>query len=189
MPKKAVIDRAGTSPCTFACPAGIKANGYISLIRQGEFEKAFNLVLEDAPLVGSLGRACYAPCQSECTREEIGDAPHIRHLKRFVADWYYARHPEPEYGPPERKRTKKWPSSAPARPGLSAAYFLAKKGYPVTIFEADAEAGRHAALQPARIPPAQGRGRPRHPQRHRPGGGDPDRGARRVAGAAAPGRL
>ena len=89
VPKKAVIDRAGTSPCTFACPAGIKANGYISLIRQGEFEKAFNLVLEDAPLVGTLGRACYAPCQAECTREEVANAPHIKLLKRFVADWYY----------------------------------------------------------------------------------------------------
>ncbi len=116
VPKKAVLDRAGTSPCTTACPAGIKANGYISLIRQGEFAKAFNLVLADAPLVGTLGRACYAPCQGECTREEIGDAPHIKLLKRFVADWYYSRHAEPEYGPPLKNWIKKSPSSAPGRP-------------------------------------------------------------------------
>ena len=141
VPKKAVLDRAGTSPCTYACPAGIKANGYISLIRQGEFEKAFLLVLEDAPLVGTLGRACYAFCQRECTREEIGDAPHIRHLKRFVADWYYARHPEPEYGPPKNKLDKKVAVIGSGPAGLSAAFFLAKKGYPVTIFEADAEVG------------------------------------------------
>jgi heterodisulfide reductase subunit A-like polyferredoxin len=141
VPKKAVIDRAGTSPCTFACPAGIKANGYISLIRQGEFEKAFRLVLEDAPLVGTLGRACYAPCQAECTREEIGDAPHIRHLKRFVADWYYARHPKPEYGPPEKRLNNKIAVIGSGPAGLSAAYFLAKKGYPVTVFEAAPELG------------------------------------------------
>ncbi|MDD8013784.1 MAG: FAD-dependent oxidoreductase, partial [Acidobacteriota bacterium] len=141
VPKKAVLDRAGTSPCTFACPAGIKANGYISLIRQGEFEKAFNLVLEDAPLVGTLGRACYAPCQNECTREEIGDAPHIKLLKRFVADWYYAKHPEPEYGPVEKRMGKKVAVVGSGPAGLSAAYFLAKKGYPVTIFEAGPEPG------------------------------------------------
>ena len=141
VPKKAVLDRAGTSPCTFACPAGIKANGYISLIRQGEFEKAFQLVLDDAPLVGTLGRACYAPCQQECTREEIGEAPHIRHLKRFVADWYYERHPEPEYGPPEKKLDKRVAIVGSGPAGLSAAYFLARRGYPVTVFEADPEPG------------------------------------------------
>jgi heterodisulfide reductase subunit A len=141
VPKKAVIDRAGTSPCTFACPAGIKANGYISLIRQGEFAKAFNLVLEDAPLVGTLGRACYAPCQNECTRETIGNAPHIKLLKRFIADWYYAKYPEPQYGPPEIKLDKKVAIVGSGPGGLSAAYFLAKKGYPVTVFEADSEAG------------------------------------------------
>jgi heterodisulfide reductase subunit A-like polyferredoxin/siroheme synthase (precorrin-2 oxidase/ferrochelatase) len=141
VPKKAVLDRAGTSPCTTACPAGIKANGYISLIRQGEFAKAFQLVLEDAPLVGTLGRACYAPCQGECTREEVGDAPHIKLLKRFVADWYYTRHPEPEYGPAEKKQDKKVAVVGSGPAGLSAAYFLAKKGYPVTVFEAGPEAG------------------------------------------------
>jgi heterodisulfide reductase subunit A len=141
VPKKAVLDRAGTSPCITACPAGIKANGYISLIRQGEFEKAFNLVLEDAPLVGTLGRACYAFCQRECTREELGDAPHIRHLKRFVADWYYERHPEPEYGLPEKKMAMKVAIVGSGPAGLSAAFFLARQGYPVTLFEADPEAG------------------------------------------------
>ena len=68
VPKKAVIERAGTSPCSYTCPAGIQAHGYVSLIRSGEYEKAFQLVLEATPLVGTLGRACYAPCEVECTR-------------------------------------------------------------------------------------------------------------------------
>jgi heterodisulfide reductase subunit A len=54
VPKKAVIDRAGSSPCSFACPAGIQAHGYVSLIRSGQYEKAFQLVLE-ATLVAPSG--------------------------------------------------------------------------------------------------------------------------------------
>ena len=55
VPKKAVIERAGTSPCTDTCPAGIKAHGYVSLIRSGQYEEAFQLVLDATPLVGTLG--------------------------------------------------------------------------------------------------------------------------------------
>ena len=154
VPKKAVLDRAGTSPCTFACPAGIKAHGYVSLIRQGEFEKAFNLVLEDAPLVGTLGRACYAPCQAECTREEVGNAPHIKLLKRFVADWYYARHPEPQYGPPETRLDKSGRHRLrPGRP--ERRLFPGQERLPGHGFRSRARGGRHAALHPAHLPPAQ----------------------------------
>ena len=91
VPKKAVIERQGTSPCTATCPAGIKAHGYVALARSGEYEKAFQLVADATPLVGSLGRACYAPCESECTRGELEGAVGIRRLKRFVADKHYAQ--------------------------------------------------------------------------------------------------
>ena len=61
VPKKAVIDRAGSSPCSFACPAGIQAHGYVSLVRSGEYEKAFQLVLEATPLAGTLGPGLLRP--------------------------------------------------------------------------------------------------------------------------------
>ena len=92
VPKKAVIERAGSSPCSYTCPAGISAHGYVSLIRSGEYEKAFQLVLDATPLVGTLGRACYAPCEVDCTRGSLEGPLPIRRLKRFIADVHYDDH-------------------------------------------------------------------------------------------------
>jgi len=141
LPKKAVIERAGSSPCNNACPAGIKAHGYVSLIRTGKYEEAFELILEDEPLVGSLGRACYAPCEDECTRSKLEGSVSIRRLKRFVADYYYKKYPEPKYGRPEKQIEKNVAVIGSGPAGLSCAYHLAKKGYKVKIFEAESEPG------------------------------------------------
>ena len=181
VPKKAVIEREGTSPCTYACPAGIKANGYISLARRGDFEKAFNLIMEDAPLVGSLGRACYAPCQPECTREKIGDAPEIKLLKRFIADWYYERHPEPEYGPPAEKTGKSVAIVGSGPSGLTAAYFLAKKGHRGRDLRGGRRGRRDAPVGAPAVPPAEGRRRPRRQERDGARRRDPDRREGRIA--------
>ena len=89
VPKKAVIDRHGSSPCSFACPAGIQAHGYVSLARNGEYEEAFQLVLEATPLAGTLGRACYAPCETQCTRGSLEGTLPIRRIKRFVDDRHH----------------------------------------------------------------------------------------------------
>ncbi len=135
VPQKALIERAGTSPCTFACPAGIKAHGYVSLVRSGEYEKAFDLVLEATPLVGSLGRACYAPCEAECTRSCLEGTLPIRRLKRFVADRHYDLVDQSRVEQPELNgRRVAIVGSGPA--GLTAAFQLARQGYGVKIFEA-----------------------------------------------------
>ena len=135
VPQKALIERAGTSPCSFACPAGIKAHGYVSLVRSGEYEKAFDLVLEATPLVGSLGRACYAPCEAECTRGSLEGPLPIRRLKRFVADRHYSlAEPPPAELPEQNGKRIAIVGSGPA--GLTAAWLLARKGYGVKIFEA-----------------------------------------------------
>jgi heterodisulfide reductase subunit A len=141
VPKKALIDRFGTSPCNAACPGGVKAHGYVSLVRAGRYDEAFRLHMEDAPLPGSLSRACYAPCEEACTRGDIEGAVSIRHVKRFMVDHYYAAHPEPEYGHPEHHSGKRVAVIGSGPAGLSAAYFLAKAGHAVTTFEAAPEVG------------------------------------------------
>ena len=139
VPQKALIERAGTSPCTYACPAGIKAHGYVSLVRSGEYEKAFELVLETTPLVGSLGRACYAPCEGECTRGSLEGPLAIRRIKRFIADTHYALENGKAGAPAENGKRVAVIGSGPA--GLTAAWQLARKGYGVKIFEAAPVAG------------------------------------------------
>ncbi len=140
VPQKALVERAGTSPCTFACPAGIKAHGYVSLVRSGEYEKAFQLVLETTPLIGSLGRACYAPCEESCTRGDLEGSLPIRRIKRFVADRHYAAGDGPglEAPEPDGKRVA-IVGSGPA--GLTAAWQLRLRGHQVKIFEAAPEPG------------------------------------------------
>ncbi len=154
VPKKAVINRRGQSPCSNSCPAGVKAHGYVSLVRSGKYDEAFHLHMEDAPLPGSLSRACYAPCEGECTRGKLEGAVSIRGIKRFMVDRYYKAHPEPEYGPPETALDKRVAVVGSGPAGLSAAYHLARKGYRVKIFERAAEPGGmlRSAIPAYRLP-------------------------------------
>lgn len=154
VPKKAVLERAGTSPCTETCPAGVKAHGYVSLARSGEYEKAFQLVLQSTPLVGTLGRACFAPCESECSRGSLEGPVSIRRIKRYIADDHYDAHRRLQ-ALPEITHTERVAIVGSGPAGLTAAWQLAHKGYPVTIFEAEDQAGGALWTIPAyRLPSA-----------------------------------
>ena len=174
VPKKAVISREGVSPCTYECPAGIKAHGYVARVRSGEYDQAFDLVLETTPLVGSLGRACYAPCEGECTRGELEGPLPIRRLKRFIADERYGQAEPKALEKPEQNGKKvAVVGSGPA--GLTAAWQLARKGYGVKIYEKAERAGGLPGARHPGLPPAQRGRRRRHQQRHRHRRRDRDR--------------
>lgn len=141
-PRIANIERNDTSaPCINECPGGVKPYGYISLVRNGQYEDAMNLHLEDIPLPGSLGRACYAPCQNACTRSGLEAAVDIRRIKRFFAEDFYKKFPQAPEKNIENKSGKKVAVIGSGPAGLTAAYHLALKGHSVVIFEAAAHAG------------------------------------------------
>jgi heterodisulfide reductase subunit A2 len=132
------IEKAGTPPCTRTCPAGINVQGYVQLVGQKKYHQALALIMEKVPFPGVLGRVCPHPCEGACTRGEK-DAPiAIRQLKRFAADMADAGAGSI---PDIADRDQKIAVIGAGPAGLTAACFLRRNGYQVTVFEASGQAG------------------------------------------------
>lgn len=126
-------------PCKYACPAGIDVPRYVRLIAEGKFEDALAVNREKVPFPRVLGRVCMHPCEDACRRQELNEPVSIRLLKRFVADHAKPKWKERSvFKPPKGKRIAII-GAGPA--GLTAAYYLRKLGYGVTIFDENEEAG------------------------------------------------
>jgi NADH-quinone oxidoreductase subunit F len=113
---------------------------YVAAIAAGDYEKATEIIRERNPFPAVCGRICIHPCEFKCRRGELDDPVAIRSLKRFAADWYFehigkARKPFPV----TKDQNVAVVGAGPA--GLTCAYFLAKMGYSVTVFEAQAMGG------------------------------------------------
>ncbi|MFX1295567.1 MAG: FAD-dependent oxidoreductase, partial [Promethearchaeota archaeon] len=128
------------SPCCNGCPSGVNAQGYISLIRQGKYQDAVDLIMENNPLPSICGRICTNECEHGCTL--IGDdhPVAIRELKKFVTEWQIEReNSKPKSKPIKNAKKVAIIGSGPA--GLTAAYFLRRMGYAPTIFEKTDQTG------------------------------------------------
>jgi NADPH-dependent glutamate synthase beta subunit-like oxidoreductase len=126
-------------PCRAACPAGIDIPEYLRLVAAGQPEAALAAIREKVPLPGVLGRVCIHPCEEACRRGEVNQAVSICQLKRYASD---------QGGDSWKQRLETLPvtgkkvgivGAGPA--GLSAAFYLARKGHQVTIFEAEDKPG------------------------------------------------
>jgi NADH-quinone oxidoreductase subunit F len=129
------------SPCENSCPLHMNIPGYLTLIREGRLDEAFELVLLDNPLPASTGRVCQHPCEQRCRRGEIDAAVAIRDVHRFVADQLFAKNRDKEVMKllvgrklPDTGKKVAVVGAGPA--GISAAFYLALLGYRVTVYEA-----------------------------------------------------
>ncbi|MEJ2025884.1 MAG: FAD-dependent oxidoreductase, partial [Deltaproteobacteria bacterium] len=116
------------------CPAHVSIQGYIALIREGKYREALELFKEAHPFPSVCGRVCHHPCEEICTRSEVEAPLAIQYLHRFLGDLDLEG--ETPFRPePEAEKAEKIAVVGAGPAGLSAAYFLAWKGYRVTIFE------------------------------------------------------
>ena len=134
-----------TSPCMSACPSHLPIVDYIELIKEGRFLESLEAIREATCLPGVLGRVCVRPCEENCRRGNVDEAISIKWLKRFVADYELEKRKEPVLKQKEG-RSEKVAVIGAGPAGISCAYYLALKGYSVTIFERLGEPGGMAAV-------------------------------------------
>lgn len=134
----------GTAPCKASCPAHLPVQGYIKMASQGKYLDALKLIKTENPFPAVYGAICNRRCEDACTRGRVDQAVAIDEIKKFIAE--QELHAKTRYIPPMLNYSGK-PfqekiaviGAGPA--GMSAAFYLKKMGYPVTVFEKEKRPG------------------------------------------------
>ena len=141
VPNTHVIDRKN-APCQLTCPVRLPIREYVGLIASGDFEQSLSIIREKLPFPATIGRICTRPCEETCIRgEEMEEPVAICQLKRFVADQEIEQGKAIPIEKPEKTHEDKVAVLGGGPAGLTAAYNLARNGYPVTIFEGQDKLG------------------------------------------------
>ena len=128
-------------PCVTGCPVKIHIPEFISKIKEGDFEGAYQIITKSSSLPAVCGRVCpqETQCESKCVRGIKGESVGIGRLERFVADWHNTFCTEEPVKPESNGHRVAIVGSGPS--GLTCAGDLAKRGYEVTVYEALHTAG------------------------------------------------
>jgi NADPH-dependent glutamate synthase beta subunit-like oxidoreductase len=148
--------RQERSPCSLACPLGLRQREYHDLLQMGMLDEAVEVLRRCHPMPAITGRLCPHPCESECTRSRVDEAVNINALEQFLGDHLLAKERAATtpatvltgaegsegqagvsgWGRPARVAIV---GSGPA--GLAAAYFLVLGGFEAVVFEKDEKPG------------------------------------------------
>jgi len=137
------------APCMTGCPQGQEIRKFMVSLAQGEdygrspeetVTAVWEALTERNPFPAVCGRVCPHPCESECNRKEKEGPVSINDLEQFLGDWGL------EHGlklkkADEQTRAEKIAVVGAGPAGLTFAYHLARRGYPVTVFEAFSKPG------------------------------------------------
>ena len=127
--------------CVMGCPVSVPIPEFIHKVKEGDFDRAFEIISECNTLPAICGRVCpqESQCEGKCVRGIKGEAVSIGKLERFVADYAMEKGKRRPHNHEKNGKKVAVIGSGPA--SLACAGDLLKYGYDVTIFEALHEAG------------------------------------------------
>jgi formate hydrogenlyase subunit 6/NADH:ubiquinone oxidoreductase subunit I/ferredoxin len=125
--------REAILPCKFGCPLEVDVPCYVRLVAEGKYDESYAVVRESLPLPSICSYVCLSFCENECRHGYINEPIAIRELKRFVSERHGDLWKKEIKTPEPTGKKAAILGSGPA--GLTAAYYLARKGHSVTVFE------------------------------------------------------
>ncbi len=150
-------------PCGAHCPSGTNVRDWIAIIaqrplgedEQSSYTRAWNILVEHNPFPATMGRICPHPCEADCNRSDKDGAVAINSLERFIGDWAIAQNLSlPVLIKEAQPESIGVIGAGPA--GLSFAYQMSRRGYPVTVYDSHSQAGGmlRYGIPDYRLPPA-----------------------------------
>lgn len=140
-------------PCSQTCPASEDIQAWLALATEQQWQAAWHKLAERNPFPATMGRICYHACESACNRKHLDSAVNIHAMERYLGDlaiqnsWQHKTYYD-------KTQTQRVAVVGAGPAGLSCAFQLARRGYPVTIFDAQKSPGGtlHSAVPDYRLP-------------------------------------